>query len=203
MNILQEKNAKLKDKVEKSDLEIKIREKKIETLKEQMNNYIQNMRNLIKEKNDYVTKNIILSGQIKEEENERIKLENHYKEQISILEQNNLQTEQIIKNNGIMIDDLTKKLNEYMSQVSNKDKQINELMINLEKKNNEINEIINQKMNEKHKIESLIKKINQNNIENELKQKEIDELRKNNNEIKDKGKNLLKIFQKIPMKLSN
>ena len=194
MNILQEKNAKLKDKVEKSDLEIKIREKKIETLKEQMNNYIQNMRNLIKEKNDYVTKNIILSGQIKEEENERIKLENHYKEQISILEQNNLQTEQIIKNNGIMIDDLTKKLNEYMSQVSNKDKQINELMINLEKKNNEINEIINQKMNEKHKIESLIKKINQNNIENELKQKEIDELRKNNNEIKDKGKNLLKKY---------
>ena len=49
-------------------------------------------------------------------------------------------------------------------------------------------------MNEKHKIESLIKKINQNNIENELKQKEIDELRKNNNEIKDKGKNLLKKY---------
>ena len=194
MNNLQEKNAKLRDKVEKSEFEIKIREKKIESLKEQINNYIQNYINLKKEKNDYMTKNIILTGQLKEEENEKIKLENHYKEQISILEQNNIQTEQIIKNKDIMIDDLTQKLNEYMTQISSKDKQINELIINLEKKQNEINEINNQKMSEKHKIENLIKKINQYNIENELKQKEIDELRKNNNEIKDKGKNLLKKY---------
>ena len=92
MNNLQEKNAKLRDIIEKSDLEIKIRDKKIESLKEQINNYIQNLRNLIKEKNEYMTKNIILSGQIKEEENEKIKLENHYKEQISILERNTTQT---------------------------------------------------------------------------------------------------------------
>ena len=194
MNNLQEKNAKLRDKIEKSDLEIKIRDKKIESLKEQINNYIQNLRNLIKEKNEYMTKNIILSGQIKEEENEKIKLENHYKEQISILEQNNTQTEQIIKNKSILIDDLTQKLNEYMTQISSKDKKVNELMINLEKKQNEINEINNQKNTEKEKIENLIKKINQYNIEKELKQKEIDELRKNNNEIKDKGKNLLKKY---------
>ena len=194
MNNLQEKNAKLRDIIEKSDLEIKIRDKKIESLKEQINNYIQNLRNLIKEKNEYMTKNIILSGQIKEEENEKIKLENHYKEQISILEQNNTQTEQIIKNKSILIDDLTQKLNEYMTQISSKDKKVNELMINLEKKQNEINEINNQKNTEKEKIENLIKKINQYNIEKELKQKEIDELRKNNNEIKDKGKNLLKKY---------
>ena len=194
MNNLQEKNAKLRDKIEKSELEIKIREKKIESLKEQINNYIQNLRNLIREKNDYMTKNIILSGQIKEEENEKLKLENHYKEQISILEQNNIQTEQIIKNKGLMIDDLTQKLNEYMNQISAKDKQINELMVNIQKKQNEINEIDNQKNNEKQKIDNLIKKINQLNIENELKQKEIDELRKNNNDIKDKGKNLLKKY---------
>ena len=194
MNNLQEKNAKLRDKIEKSELEIKIREKKIESLKEQITNYIQNLRNLIREKNDYMTKNIILSGQIKEEENEKIKLENNYKEQISILEQNNIQTEQIIKNKGLMIDDLTQKLNEYMNQISLKDKQINELMINIQKKQNEINEINNQKNNEKLKIENLNKKINQLNIENELKQKEIDELRKNNNDIKDKGKNLLKKY---------
>ena len=194
MNNLQEKNAKLRDKIEKSDLEIKIRDKKIESLKEQINNYIQNLRNLIKEKNEYMTKNIILSGQIKEEENEKIKLENHYKEQIAILEQNNTQTEQIIKNKSILIDDLTQKLNEYMTQISSKDKKVNELMINLEKKQNEINEINNQKNSEKEKIENLIKKINQYNIEKELKQKEIDELRKNNNEIKDKGKNLLKKY---------
>ena len=194
MNSLQEKNAKLRDKIEKSDLEIKIREKKIESLKEQINNYIQNLRNLIKEKNEYMTKNIILSGQIKEEENEKIKLENHYKEQMSILEQNNIQTEQIIKNKGILIEDLTQKLNEYMAQISTKDKKVNELMISLEKKQNEINEINNQKNTEKRKIENLTKKINQYNIENELKQKEIDELRKNNNEIKDKGKNLLKKY---------
>ena len=194
MNILQEKNAKLRDKIEKSELEIKIREKKIESLKEQINNYIQNLRNIIKEKNEYMTKNIILTGQLKEEENERIKLENHYKEQMAILDQNNLQTEQIIKTKGILIDDLTQKLNEYMSQISIKDKQINELMINLKKKQNEINEINNQKISEKIKIENLNKKINQYNIENELKQKEIDELRKNNNEIKDKGKNLLKKY---------
>ena len=61
MNNLQEKNAKLRDIIEKSDLEIKIRDKKIESLKEQINNYIQNLRNLIKEKNEYMTKNIILS----------------------------------------------------------------------------------------------------------------------------------------------
>lgn len=194
MNTLQEKNAKLSDQIEKSELEIKIRDKKIESLKEQINNYIKNLRNLIKEKNEYMTKNIILSGQIKEEENERIKLENHYKEQIAIIEQNNIQTEQIIKNKGILIDDLTQKLNDYMSQISTKDKKINELLINLEKKQNEINEIKNQKINEKQKIENLTKKINQYNIENELKQKEIDELRKNNNEIKDKGKNLLKKY---------
>ena len=194
MNNLQEKNAKLRDIIEKSDLEIKIRDKKIESLKEQINNYIQNLRNLIKEKNEYMTKNIILSGQIKEEENEKIKLENHYKEQISILERNTTQTEQIIKNKSILIEDLTQKLNEYMSQISSKDKKVNELMINLEKKQNEINEINNQKNSEKQKIENLIKKINQYNIENELKQKEIDELRKNNNEIKDKGKNLLKKY---------
>lgn len=75
MNNLQEKNAKLRDIIEKSDLEIKIRDKKIESLKEQINNYIQNLRNLIKEKNEYMTKNIILSGQIKEEENEKIKMD--------------------------------------------------------------------------------------------------------------------------------
>ena len=194
MNNLQEINAKLRDKIEKNDLEIKIRDKKIESLKEQINNYIQNLRNLIREKNDYMTKNIILSGQIKEEENEKTKLENHYKEQISILEQNNIQTEQIIKNKGVMIEDLTQKLNQYMTQISEKEKQINELMINIQKKQNEINEINNQKINEKQKIENLNQKINQCYIENELKQKEIDELRKNNNDIKDKGKNLLKKY---------
>lgn len=149
----------MSDQIEKSELEIKIRDKKIESLKEQINNYIKNLRNLIKEKNEYMTKNIILSGQIKEEENERIKLENHYKEQIAIIEQNNIQTEQIIKNKGILIDDLTQKLNDYMSQISTKDKKINELLINLEKKQNEINEIKNQKINEKQKIENLTKKL--------------------------------------------
>lgn len=194
INNLQEKNAKLRDKVEKSELELKIRDKKIESLKEQINNYIQSYKSLMKEKNDFISKNIILTGQLKEEEEERIKLEKHYKEQIVIMEQNNNKTDIIINNKGIMIDDLKNRINDYINQIAIKDKQINELAITLEQKNNIINEINSQKINEKQKIEDLYKQINQLHLENDLKQKEIEELRKNNNEIKDKGKNLLKKY---------
>ena len=194
MNNLQEKNAKLRDKVEKSELELKIRDKKIESLKEQINNYIQSYKSLMKEKNDFISKNIILTGQLKEEEEERIKLEKHYKEQIVIMEQNNNKTDIIINNKGMMIDDLKNRINDYINQIAIKDKQINELSITLEQKNNIINEINSQKINEKQKIEDLYKQINQLHLENDLKQKEIEELRKNNNEIKDKGKNLLKKY---------
>ena len=192
MNNLQELNAKLKDKIEKSDLEIKIRDKKIESLKEQMNNYIHNIKNLIKEKNEYLTKNILLTGQLKEEENERIKLEKHYKDQILIMEENNNKTVEIINNKGAMIDEFTKRINEYLNKIAAKDKQIHELSKSLEEKNNSINEMINKKNNEIEKIQNLTKKINQLSMENELKQKEIEELRKNNKEIKFSGINLLR-----------
>ena len=191
MNNLQEQNAKLKDKIEKGDLELKIRDKKIENLKEQISNYIHNIKILIKEKNEYISKNIILGGQLKEEENEKMKLENHYKEQISLMEQNSNNTEQIINNKDIMINELNKRINDYINQISEKDKQINELSVFLEQKSNIINEINNKNNNEKQKIENLTKNLEQIKIENELKQKQIDELMKDNNEIKDKGKNLL------------
>ena len=194
MNNLQEKNAKLRDKAEKSELEIKIRDKKIESLKDQINSYILRYRSLMKEKNDFISKNIILTGQLKEEEDERIKLEKHYKEQIVIMEQNNNKTDIIINNKGMMIDDLKNRINDYINQIALKDKQMNELAIALEQKNNVINEINSQKINEKQRVEDLYKQINQLHLENDLKQKEIEELRKNNNEIKDKGKNLLKIY---------
>ena len=194
MNNLQEQNAKLKDKFEKCDLELKIRDKKIESLKEQINNYIQNIRTLIKEKNDLIAKNIISSGQLKEEENEKIKLEKHYKDQILIMEQNYSNTEQIIYNKGAMIDELNKKINDYINQISIKDKQINELSVCLEQKRNAINEINNQQNNEKQKIEILSNNLDQLKIENELKQKQIEKLTKDNNEIKDKGKNLLQKY---------
>ena len=194
MNNLEEQNAKLKDKIEKNELELKIRDKKIESLKEQINNYIQNIRNLIKEKNEYIGKNVILNGQLKEEENEKMKLEKHYKDQILILEQNNNNTEHIIKNKDIIIDDFTKRINDYITQLSIKDKQINELNVYLEQKNNIINEINSQKTNEKQNIENMTKTINQLKIQIELKQKEIDELTKNNNDIKNRGKNLLQKF---------
>ena len=191
---LKEQKAKLKDKVEKSDLEIKIRGKRIETLTEQIKTYIQNIKTLMKEKNDYIAKNIILSGQLKEEENEKINLEKHYKDQISLMEQNYSNTEQIINNKKVLIDELTKKMEDYLNQLAIKDKQINELNVSLEQKNSIINDINSQKFDEKQKIENLSKTINKLKIENELKQKEIDELTKNNNEIKDKGKNLLKKY---------
>ena len=116
MNNLQEQNAKLRDKIEKNELELKIRDKKIESLKEQINNYIQNIRNLIKEKNEYIGKNVILNGQLKEEENEKMKLEKHYKDQILIMEQNNKNTELIINNKNIIIDDFTKAYIEEMKR---------------------------------------------------------------------------------------
>ena len=192
MSNLQEQNAKLRDKIEKSDLEIKIRDKKIESLKEQINNYILNIRKLIKENNDYITKNTMLMGQLKEEENEKANLEKHYKDQILIMEQNNNKTDQIINNKGIMIDELSKRINDYINKISIKDKQINELTICLEQKNNTIKEINNKKNNETQKIENLTKKIKQLGVEIELKQKEIEELRKNNKEIKYSGINLLR-----------
>ena len=136
MNNLQEKNSKLRDKVEKSELELKIRDKKIESLKEQINNYIQSIRSLMKEKNDLISKNMILTGQLKEEEDERIKLEKHYKEQIVIMEQNNSKTDIIINNKGMMIDDLKNRINDYINQIAIKDKQMNELAITLEQKKN-------------------------------------------------------------------
>ena len=194
MNNLQEQNAKLTDKIEKSDLELKIKDKKIESLKEQINKYADNLRNIVKEKNKYIAQNVILNGQLKEEENEKNKLEKHYKDQILIMEQNNNNTEQIINNKNIIIDDFTKRINDYINQLSIKDKQINELNICLEKKNNIINEININKINEKQNIENLNKKIKQLQIEIELKQKEIEELTKINNDIKNRGKNLLQKF---------
>ena len=194
MNNLQEQNAKLKDRIEKNELELKIRDKKIESLKEQIKNYIQNIKNIIKEKNEYIGKNVILNGQLKEEENEKMKLEKHYKDQILIMEQNNSNTEHIINNKNIIIDDFTKRINDYINQLSIKDKQINELNVYIEQKNNTINEINSQKINEKQNIENMLKTINQLKIQIELKQKEIDELTRNNNDIKNRGKNLLQKF---------
>ena len=203
MNNLKEQNARLKDKIEKSDLEITIRDKKIESQKEQMNNYVNHIRNLIKEKNDYITKNSILAGQLKEEENEKIKLEKHYKDQILIMEENNTKTDQIINNKGVMVDELTKRINEYINQIVEKDKQIHELKLGLEEKNNTINEIKSKKNNEIETIQNLTKKINQLNEENERKQKEIEELRKNNKEIKCSGINLLKKSDEDRLKISD
>ena len=191
INSLHEKNIKLKDEVENNEIEIKIRDKKIETLKEQLNNIFQQLKILEKEKNEYITKNTSLSGKLKEEEDERIKLEKHYKDQINIMEKNNCQIEQIINNKDLMIEDLNKRINGYIEHISKKDKEINELTISLEQEKNIINNINNQKINEKQKIEDLLKQINQLHLENELKQKEIEELRKKNNEIKDKGKILI------------
>ena len=203
INNLKEQNARLKDEIEKSDLEIKIRDKKIESQKEQMNNYVGHIRSLIKEKNDYFAKNSILTGQLKEEENEKIKLEKHYKDQILIMEENNTKTDQIINNKGVMIDELTKRINEYINKIAEKDKQIHELSLGLEEKNNTINEIKNKKDNEIETIQNLTKKINQLNEENERKQKEIEELRKNNKEIKCSGINLLRKSDEDRLKISD
>ena len=203
INNLQEQNAKLRDKIEKGDLELKIRDKKIESLKEKINNYILNIKTLIKEKNDYISKNIILGGQLKEEENEKYKLEKHYKDQIGIMEQNNSNTEQIINNKDIMINELNKRINDYINQISVKDRKINELSVCLNQKINVINEINNKNNGEKQKIENLTKNLEQIKIENELKQKQIDDLRKDNNEIKDKGKNLLIKYDEAIDKNSN
>ena len=194
MNNLKEKNIKLSDKVEKNDLEIKIRDSKIESFKVQLSEINLKIKVVEKEKNDYFTQNISLRGQLKEEEDKRIKLEKYYKEQIFIMEQNKNQIIQIINNKISMIDDLNKRINDYIDKISKKDKEIKELTLCLEQKNNDINDIKNQKFNEKQKIEDLFKQINQLHFENDLKQKEIEELRKKYNEIKDKGKNLLKKY---------
>ena len=191
---LKEVNAKLKDKLEKNDFDFKVKDKEIETLKLNINNLKQNIKILSKEKNDYIAKNAILGGQLKEAEDDKIKLEKHYKDQILIMEQNNSNTEQIINNKSNMINDLNRRINEYFNQISMKDRQINELSICLEQKSNIINDINNQKNNEKLKIENLSKNLDELKIENELKQKQIEKLKKDNNEIKDKGKNLLQKY---------
>ena len=191
---LNEINAKLKDKLEKNDFDFKVKDKEIETLKLNINNLKQNIKILAKEKNDYIAKNAILGGQLKEAEEDKIKLEKHYKDQILIMEQNNGDTEQIITNKSNMVNQLNRRINEYINQISIKDRQINDLTINLEQKINIINDINNQKNNEKFKIENLSKNLDELKIENELKQKQIEELKKDNNEIKDKGKNLLQKY---------
>ena len=191
---LKEVNAKIKDKLEKNDFDFKVKDKEIETLKLNINNLKQNIKILSKEKNDYIAKNAILGGQLKEAEDDKMKLEKYYKDQILIMEQNNSNTEQLINNKSNLINELNRRINEYINQISMKDRHINELAVSLEQKNNIINDVNNQKNNEKLKIESLSKNLDQLKIENELKQKQIEELTKDNNEIKDKGKNLLQKY---------
>ena len=194
MKQLQEENAKLKDKNDKIDLEIKLKEKEITHLNNKINDLNNEIKKLSLEKKEYKIENGKLNEQLINKDCEINKIKTKYKEQITLMDQNVKQAEQIIHNKEDIITNIQNQMNEYIKQISEKDKQINDFNILIEQKNSIINQLKSEKQYDIEKNEDLLNKLNQHKIEIESKQKEINDIQIRNKEIKDKGKNLLQKY---------
>ena len=188
---LRNENDALKDKIDKDDIALKLRDTEIKINKIKLNNLNIEINKITKE-------NIELKNQIQnlqEEMNKNNKnitiINEKHKKEISDIEKNfnNLLTQN--SQNDSLLNELKEKVKQYEEQLSKMNFELHKSKKKIEEKDlklKEANTLIIQKENENQMLNN---DINVYKKEINTKKKELDELNKNNLEIKSKGKDLL------------
>ena len=194
---LQEENDSLKDKIQKDDIEFKLKDNEITQIKQKINE-INNENTLLSKENKDLKEQInILEEKVNIHDTIIRTMEEKYKNELLKNEKNydNLKNENIskdklnielnnkIKDYEVQLKSIIVEVNNSKKIIEEKDKSIKEmnlLIIQNESKNKDLNNSIN----------NYIEEINN-------KKNELEEIFKNNMEIKTKGKDILKKYNEV------
>ena len=197
---IKEENDGLKDKIDKNDIAFKLKEAEIKIIKIKSNNLTKENIKLSKENNELKDKIKYLEEELNKT-NDKIKLINEkYNNEILKIEKNCKNLENQNSQSDLIVIELNEKIKQYEEKINNMNIELNKSKKKIEEKDmniKEINLLISQKDNEN--------KLLNNNINvyiNEIKdkKKELEELNKNNLEIKAKGKDILNKYNEVIMR---
>ena len=195
-----EENDALKDKIDKNDIALKLKDDEIKIFKIRLNN-------LNDEKMKLSNENTELNNRIKnlEEENnkcnERIKLikEKHKNEMID--KENsykNLQTQNVFRDS--ILNELQEKIKKYEEQLNKMNIELNKSKKKIEEKENNLQEINNLMLQKEDENKLLNSSLNAYKNEINNKKKELEEINRNNLEIKSKGKEIINKYNTVMIK---
>ena len=184
---LEMENDNLKDKIEKDDIEFKIKDKEIKEIKEKINKINEKNDFLLKENKELKNAINFLEEKLKKNENNIQNIvENHKKELLEkdkILQAKKSHNDEIqkeLKEKINLYEEKIKSLNDEFNKnkqlLDSKNKKINEMeeiIIQKEKLNEELNNNKNSYVNEINEYKSELEKTNKNNMEIKTKGKEI------------------------------
>ena len=197
---LREENDALKDKIDKIDIAFKIRDGDIRVAKVKINN-------LNNEKNKLSAENIELKNQIqnlKEEinkKNEHIKMINEiHKKELLDMDKNNKNLLNQNSFNDSLLNEFKEKIKQYEEQLNKMNIELNKSKKKIEEKDINLKEASNLLSQKEGENQLLINTINVYKSEINSKKKEIDDLNRNNLEIKSKGKDFLNKYNEAIIK---
>lgn len=197
---LKEENDSLRDKIEKYDIEFKLKDADINQMKQKMN-IINEENKILSIENKNLKNNINkLEEKLNINEEEMKKIEENYKKEKIKMEENynDLQSKNLL--NDDIKNELREKIKENEKQIQSYIEESNKSKIIIEEKENEIREqklkiiqIENQHKELDSRIGNYIKEV-------EEKNNKLEEVSKNNIEIKIKGKNMLEKYNEVIIK---
>jgi len=191
---LSNENDLLKDKNQKLELTLKIKEKEINDF----NLKIQENRALIHNTNEQI-KNYIMNNAYLTETNNNLtsqieEINNRFNSQIDSLKQQNNSLNEIISSKDNTIDNLRKDLEIYIKRMSEKEQKVIEINNIIEDKNKFIDEMRNEKENYIKKEKILNEQINLLQEESKKKDLMLNDKSKTLDEIKMKGKTVIEKY---------
>ena len=197
---LQEENNNLKDKLEKNDIEFKLKDDEIKNIKQKINNINNENKLLSKNNKDLINKIKIFEEKINQNENKIKNLEESHKNELLKIKENY----QILQNENMYKDDIKNQLNEKIKQYEEQLESINKELIKskkiIEEKNKNINNMNSLLLKSENEKKELNNNINNYIIEIKENKNKLDEANKNNMEIKTKGKDMIKKYDEAIIK---
>ena len=197
---IKEENDNLKDKIEKDDIEFKLKDKEIKEMKQKINSLNEENKILSKENNQFKNKLSSFEKKISLAEKTIKNMEEIHRGELLKMEENckNLKSKNIC--NEEILNLLKEKIKSYEEQLQEDNKQMINLKKIIEEKDKNINDMSNIIFQNENKNKELNNSINEFIAEIKEKKDKLNEASKNNEEIKTKGKEILKKYDEILIK---
>jgi len=197
---LKEENDNLKDKIQKDDIEFKLKSSDIKQMKEKMIKTNEENQTLIKENKDLKEQISILEEKVSINDTIVKTMEEKYKNEILNHEKKykNLQNEKMA--NDKMSQELDDKNKSYEEQIKSLIEELNKSKKIIEEKDKDIDKMNMLLKENENKYKELNNDINNYKAEINMKKNELEEISKNNMEIKAKGKDILKKYNEVIIK---
>ena len=197
---LKEENDNLKDKIQKDDIEFKLRSSDLKQMKEKMTKINEENQALIKENKDLKEQISVFEEKVSINETIMKTMEEKYKNEILKHEKNYkiLQDEKMTNDNINQV--LNDKIKSYEDQIKSIVEELNKSKKLIEEKDKDIDKIKILLTQNENKNKELNNNINNYIAEINTKKNELEEISKNNMEIKSKGKDILKKYNEVIMK---